>query len=312
MPNGEPHDCNHPDSLEESGPVVSIIIPAYNHEEYAEQSVLSAINQSYNNIEIIIIDDGSTDNTARVIEKVVSSYSARRSITFMRQENCGVTKTLNTALELAKGEFVQFLASDDAYLPDKTRISLKALLSHSDRVAAVYSDGYIINDNNDRIIRFSDKYIRPLSRDTYKELLLRNWIPAMGVLYRRSAIECVGRFDERLRVEDHDLLLRISKTHAIVSIPDSLFLYRWHTSNISQNQSVMNKQLALLIAKHQDMDLYWRFKTALRELSPRSCARLFSPLNLDLLIRSLIKRTQVILTQPKRDAAEYFAGRSRA
>ena len=273
-------------------PLVTTIIPAYNHENYVEKCLLSALEQTYQNLEIIVIDDGSSDRTATLVDKLLREAGHNRHVTFIQQENKGLSRTLNKALSLCKGEFIQFLASDDAYLPEKTAVCVQALMSANDRVAAVYSDGYLINDQNEKIMRFSDKYPRPLSSDTHKELLIGNWIPALGLLYKKSAIDQVGGFDESLAVEDYDFLLRLSSVFEFISVPQKLFLYRWHEGNFSKNQERMAEQLKLVREKHIDLLSFHEFTTSLRGTALTDTAKNFSFQNLDLLIRNRIRKIQ--------------------
>lgn len=274
-------------------PLVTTIIPAYNHERYVEQALLSAISQTYPNLEIIVIDDGSTDATAERIEQTLRDHSHGRDVTFIRQNNQGLSKTLNKAINLAKGEFIQFLASDDAYLPEKTSTSVHALIHANRRVAGVYSDGYLINDRNQQIARFSDKYPRPSSSNTYRELLIGNWIPALGVLYRKSALQEVGGFDESLAVEDYDFLLRLTKRFALVPIKHRLFLYRWHETNFSKQRDRMAEQFGLIQRKHVDLERFNDFTSSLQRKSFGAIVRNLSYLNLDLLFRKLLRGLQI-------------------
>ncbi|MDY3694521.1 MAG: glycosyltransferase family 2 protein [Proteus mirabilis] len=96
-------------------PLVSVVIPAYNAQDYLERAVNSVLNQSYNNIEIIIINDGSSDNTLNIIEKLSRTY---KEIIFLSHENQGISKTRNRGIEVAKGEYICFLDSDDTYEPE--------------------------------------------------------------------------------------------------------------------------------------------------------------------------------------------------
>lgn len=275
-------------------PLVTTIIPAFNHEKYVEKSLLSVLEQTYDKIEVIIIDDGSTDKTAAIIDNILREFEHNRDVTFIRQANQGLSRTLNKALSLAKGELVQFLASDDAYLPEKTAVCVQALLSTPENVAAVYSDGFIINDQDEKIMLYSDKYLRPLSKDTYKELLIRNWIPAHGLLYKKSAFERIGGFDETIAVEDYEFLLRLTKVFQIVSVSQKLFLYRWHNENFSKNQERMASQFELICKKHPDLLNYNKFKDSLYSTSLLRAVKYCSFKNLDLLRRSFIKRIQKI------------------
>lgn len=287
-------DCHEmSDKARSDMPLVTIIIPAYNHEKYVEQALLSAINQTYENIEVIVIDDGSSDTTPLLIERIINSCSRGRDIIFIRQENQGLSKTLNKAINLANGSFVQFLASDDAYLPEKTTKCLAALLATSPEVAAVYSDGYLINADGEKTRRFSDKYLKPLSSNTHRELLLGNWVPALGVLYKKEVLTKLGGFDESLKVEDYDFLLRLTDSYKIISIPEKLFLYRWHENNYSNSQAEMSEQFAAIREKHLDLKKFYEFKLSFS--SGQSRAFNFKELwnNRDLIFYSLVRKLQV-------------------
>ena len=266
-------------------PLVSLIIPAYNHEKYVAQAILSAINQTYDNIEIIIIDDGSKDATASVIQDVIEKHGDGRNIIFISQANHGLSKTLNKALAIAQGEYVQFLASDDAYTPEKTSRCLALLRGADASVAAVYSDGYLINDTGNKVGLFSEKYIRPLSGSTYKELLIVNWIPAMGVLYKKAAIDAVGRFDENLKVEDYDLLLRISRRYKLLASREKLFLYRLHETNSMKSTAMILEQMDLTARKHKEIQNFREFLLALKNRSALGVLTSFNFLNIELLAR---------------------------
>ncbi len=163
-------------------PLVTIIIPAYNHENYVERSLASAINQTYPNTEIIIIDDGSTDHTADIIRDVIAKIGHHKNISFLRHDNKGLSKTLNDGLRQAKGLYIEILASDDEYLPEKTSRCFEALHRTGREVAAVYCDGYIANANDQIVNRFSKKNPKPISRNTRRELHLGNRNPGLGLV----------------------------------------------------------------------------------------------------------------------------------
>jgi glycosyltransferase involved in cell wall biosynthesis len=271
---------------------VTIIIPAFNHERYIEQALLSAIDQDYTELEIIVIDDGSTDNTPSVIERVIAQSSKGRDIFFDRQSNKGLSRTLNIGLKMATGEFVQFLASDDAYLPAKTKKCAGLLETLPKSVAAIYCDGYIIDENNKKLMRFSEEFLRPFSSNTRKELLVANWIPAMGTIYRKDALLTVGGFDESLETEDYDLLLRLAESFNVISIKDPLFLYRRHSTNHSKNLVRMRSQQDAIIQKHEDLKMYMIFKEQIKARSIIGIVSQFSLLNCELIMRTLLRRAQ--------------------
>jgi glycosyltransferase involved in cell wall biosynthesis/carbonic anhydrase/acetyltransferase-like protein (isoleucine patch superfamily) len=273
--------------------LVTIIIPSYNHEKYVEQSILSALNQTYKNIEIIIIDDGSSDATPEIIESIVSAYNGEKSLRLFRQENQGLTKTLNRAVNLASGEFITFLASDDAYLPTRIQDTVSRLLEEPETTAAVYSDGLLIDDKGNRTAKFSSKYLRPIGKDTYKELLIANWIPAMGVTYRKKALIDVGLFDEELKIEDYDLLIKLSQKYHIAYINKPLFLYRIHGLNFTKNKSEFTDSISKIQKKYKDLSSFTSFLSAIRNIEIFEILKITNLSNVELLFRLIVRKIQI-------------------
>jgi alpha-1,3-rhamnosyltransferase len=274
-------------------PVVTLIIPAYNHERYVRFAVESALSQEYDALEIIIIDDGSRDGTADRIVETLDAYAGKKRVRFYRQENQGLSRTLNFGLQLAEGAFVQFLASDDAYLTDKTATCVAALMASPAQVAAVYCDGFLMNDAGERTARFTDKYIPPISVSVYKELLIGNWIPALGMMYRTAVLRELQGFDESLAVEDYDLLLRVAERYDIRRLRARLFLYRWHENNFSRDAAKMAVQLALIRKKHSALRAYDSFQDAVRRRSLACILKHLSVFHVDIALRALMRRLQV-------------------
>lgn len=267
------HEKRQCASLPVDTPLVSVIIPSYNHAQYVREALISVQAQTYPNIELIIIDDGSTDETARIIEQTLSTFDRDMPVVFKRQQNVGICSTLNRALALCTGTYVQFLASDDAYLPEKTERSVAALRSADHDVAAVYCDGFLFDEKSRRQGIFSNKYRVPLGRDTHRELLIANWLPALGVLYRRDVLVTLGGFDPELKFEDWDLLLRLTKEHKINRLPDKLFLYRIHSKNMTRDTAMVQETTAALIKKHTDLAAFHALKADLRHKPLRALLR---------------------------------------
>jgi alpha-1,3-rhamnosyltransferase len=260
----------------DAGPLVTTIIPSYNHERYVERSIESVLRQTYRNLQVIIIDDGSTDGTAQVVERTLAAAAGDRDVTFLRQSNKGVSATLNRGLALAKGSYVQFVASDDAYLPEKTARCVGLLHKAPDSVVGVYTDGYVIDDAGQRLMRFSQGFPWPLLPGTHAELVVGNWIPAMGLMYRTAAVLEAQGFDESLRIEDYDLLLRITRGRKLLRSREPLFLYRRHETNYSKKVEAMQAGMEQLCRKHPDLQAFHelaghvnarRFGAALRAAS---------------------------------------------
>lgn len=281
-------------------PLVSTIMPAYNHARFVEQAILSVAKQTYPNIELVVIDDGSTDATRDVIAASLDRLDREFPVRFLTQPNAGVCATLNRGLSIAKGPFVQFLASDDAYLPDKTSACMAALLDQPQDVAAVYCDGYVMDAQGRTAYRFSDIYPVPVSRNLHAELLVANWIPAMGLTLRRDVVDRVGLFDADLKFEDWDLLLRLSREHKLARIKGCHFLYRLHDTNLHANQSVMAASTQTMGAKYPELGSFLALKAAWMDREPRRFLAQFCASHLPQIVRMVLRKLQVTLRAPAR------------
>ena len=282
------HEKRQCASLPVDTPLVSVIIASYNHAQYVREALMSVQAQTYPSIELIIIDDGSTDETAQIIKQTLSTFDRDLHVVFECQQNVGICSTLNHALALCKGTYIQFLGSDDAYLPEKTERSVAALRSANHDVAAVYCDGFLIDERSRRRGVFSNKYRVPLGRDTHRELLIANWLPAMGILYRFDVLVALGGFDPELKFEDWDLLLRLTKKHKINRLPDKLFLYRIHATNMTLDTAMMQETTASLMKKHSDFAAFNALKADLRHKPLRALIRHWR--NYDLGLRVISRR----------------------
>jgi len=149
-------------------PLVSIIIPVYNGSNYVKEAIDSALAQTYKNIEVIVVNDGSTDNT----EKIVKSYGDK--IRYFYKENGGVASALNLAIENSKGEYISWLSHDDVYYPNKIQKQIETLSKLEDKNTFIYSNSEYINEKG-RLL-YSTNY-------EYKEasVLLNN--PKYAALY---------------------------------------------------------------------------------------------------------------------------------
>lgn len=285
-------------------PLVSVIIPSYNHERYVEQAIMSVIDQTYKNLELIIIDDGSKDKSPYLIKTLISKFDSS-NIIFEIQENKGLSKTLNKGIRMANGEFIAFLASDDMYLPNLIEECVNVLSNEKPNVCAVYTDGFIIDGNGRKICKHSEKFKIPLSKNVYKELLLRNWIGAVGVLYRKSSLIKCGLFDEDIEIEDYDLFLRLTKIFQIKYIPKLLFLYRRHGLNYSKDEKRVADQTKLLAKKHKDLNSYLNYRSALKNKNFIELSHECNLLNIELTFRALIKKAQKLSDLRKKEI-NYF------
>ena len=257
----------HVDSELETGqPLVTVIISSYNHEKYVSQAIESVVSQSYKNIEIIVIDDGSKDRSVQIIDSLAKQYG----FIVVARENRGLATTLNQGIGLARGKYISFVASDDYYFPQRIENAVLQLEKSADKVACVYCDGYVVNEAGQRMGLFADRHPRPLFGSTYDNLLVGNWIPGIGVTFKAEVLKQF-MFDERFRIEDHTLFLRMFKDgkRELSFYGDIGFAYRWHGGNISKPGGLMDSENRLIEQHFEDVRRYAEFK---RQLKARSLA----------------------------------------
>ena len=211
--------------------LVSVIIPTYNREHLIEESVRSVLAQTYTNFEILVVDDGSTDNT----EEVVAAITDPR-LRYIHQPNRGRSNARNHALTLAKGKYITFLDSDDLYLPNKIELQIDYLKSHLG-TGMVYTSAHCINDRGEIL---AHKYVASLSGLIYESIAFFTpvTITLPTVMTYKHVMDHVGGFDEMLhRFEDTDMWRRISKYCRIDAMPEYTCLLRTHDDNSLLNQN---------------------------------------------------------------------------
>ncbi len=243
-----------------SNPLVSVIVPAYNHEKYITDCLRSVVEQSYKNLELIVLNDGSTDTTEELIKLFIEENSLT-NIRFISKKNEGVCKTLNKGLEIAKGKYVAFLASDDMWEPKKLEIQVD-FMERNDNIGLVFSDAWFQKFNEKTHIKWSDyktnmdRYFKNgiQNADMYFLLLTRPIIPALTVMVRKQIFDEIGGFDEALVYEDDDMWLRIALKYPLAYINEPLACYRMHDSNISNNALFMLKGMVQTIKKHFNIE----------------------------------------------------------
>lgn len=274
-----------------SNPLVSVIVPAYNHEKYITDCLRSVVEQSYKNLELIVLNDGSTDTTEELIKLFIEENSLT-NIRFISKKNEGVCKTLNKGLEIAKGKYVAFLASDDMWEPKKLEIQVD-FMERNDNIGLVFSDAWFQKFNEKTHIKWSDyktnmdRYFKNgiQNADMYFLLLTRPIIPALTVMVRKQIFDEIGGFDEALVYEDDDMWLRIALKYPLAYINEPLACYRMHDSNISNNALFMLKGMVQTIKKH------FNIEPLRSQLFKRQC--IMTRLIINILISRLKKATGI-------------------
>ena len=218
-------------------PLVSVVVPAYNHAEYIEFCLDSVADSAYASLEILVMDDGSTDDTyVRACTWMENNAHRVDRVSVQRQTNQGINRTLNSLVALAEGDFIAVLASDDALEPNGIALRVSALESHPEWLA-VFGDCSIIDEAGREEAMSGLSAVRhdlralQNPRRIARELILRWYVPGPAMLARSSTYgrACgVGLYDENLEVEDRDFYLRLLAINALGFIPERVARYRMH------------------------------------------------------------------------------------
>ncbi|MZK49882.1 glycosyltransferase family 2 protein [Clostridium beijerinckii] len=236
----------------------SIIIPAYNHEIYIENCFDSIINQTYSNIELIILNDGSKDNTHEKIQGYMSKLKSRfNDVIYINKENEGICKTLNKGLELATGEYIINFASDDVMMESRVEKQV-FFLENNPEYDIVYSDCYDVK---------SDGWLDPLGEYDLEnliskrcnfeqgdllEFMLENvfYMPTPTVCFKKLCFDKVGKYDENILCEDPDMFIRTAKYFKYGYINEPLVLHRIHKNNSGRNSEIIVNSIKTMIEKY--------------------------------------------------------------
>ncbi len=208
-------------------PLVSVLIPCYNHAKYVMRTIDSIMEQNYPNMELLVIDDGSKDDSVQVIRECELKWG--KTFLVEAQPNMGLCKTLNKLEKLAKGKYLCFIASDDWMLPEKLKVQVEYLEANP-HVGMVYSDALTYFEGQESLqhIKYADN--NP-SGWLFDHLLDGNFITACSTMIRGNCFEKVGYFDEAAIAEDWDMWLRIAREYEIHYIDKPTAVYRIHGKN---------------------------------------------------------------------------------
>jgi glycosyltransferase involved in cell wall biosynthesis len=211
-------------------PTVSVIIPTYNRALIIKDAIQSVLNQTFSDYEIIVVDDGSTDNTSNVVNDM-RSHSGK--VRYIYQENKGRSAARNIGIRAARGNYVAFLDSDDMFLPEKLRVQLMTLKNNLD-FGMVFSH-VLRMDEHGNILEDINQGKEKLTGWIYPELLFikKNIITIPSVMVRKRVLNEIGGFDESMHIcEDLDLWRRIAMNHQILQMNEPLAIIR-HRMNES-------------------------------------------------------------------------------
>lgn len=257
-----------------NSPLITIVVPSYNHSVYIEECLESLLVQEYKNIELIIIDDASTDDTWDKIQTYKSKLEAvmLNSVFIKKVKNGGLVDSLNMALSQAKGEFFFAVASDDSIEPFTISQLAQHLMANPD-VGLVVGDMNLMNDASERVgmdeklnvVPYEEaknkthcSYMRSRVAFTYEgpefgsyeTLLVRNYVP-VGFMYRTQLFRELGGYNKNIKLDDYYTVLQFAKASKIEFIDKPLFNYRMHAHNtVKKRQLIWGMVMQLM--KHEE------------------------------------------------------------
>ena len=230
--------------------LVSAIMPLYNSERFVAQAIDSALAQTWRDLEVVIVDDGSTDSSAAIADRYACAYPD--VIRVIHQRNEGVCNARNTAMAAARGDCFALLDADDVWLPHHVQECVAELQRRPD-VALVHADVERI-DADGKSLGCAPRTWDRLGNDAFRVLYLRSeHVCCPTAVFRREAIDEIGDFDvqfNRLGCEDRDLWLRMSTIAHVAYIDNVHALYRLHGNNMSANFARMMQARVSLVDKH--------------------------------------------------------------
>jgi alpha-1,3-rhamnosyltransferase len=266
--------------------LVSVAIPAYNHAAYIEACLASVCAQTYPELELVLIDDGSKDDTFEVARRYLEPHCGRfRRIVLERQENHGVSTTSNACIAACRGEWVHLLGSDDVLYPNKIEHIQQAIAEwNCSDLALVHADVDIIDREGRIHARQSGKprSAAGIDRKAWRWLFMgEHYIFNPTLALKREAFLAVGGFDPELALEDMDFWLRLSVGHAFARVPEVLAGYRKHAGNASRRRvKMLGAQFmtyAKFLAAHGELiperDIRRHFRTQLKRFWRRTRRR---------------------------------------
>lgn len=246
-------------------PLVSVVIPCYNHVGFVQKSIQSVIDQLYVNIELIIIDDGSSDGSIEKILQMKACCEKRfKRFEVRSRTNKGVSSTLNEGLEWCEGTFISLLASDDYYQEKKIINQVNFLAKNTD-FHFVVSDAYVVNDLDEILELQTSKYNLALKEEiTFDDIFIfKTHLPITGLYTTELLKEKLNGFDPNVTAEDYEIYLKIAQLTKIGIMHEELYYYRSPEAIGGDRQRMpirldVSESHLMIIKKYADHPLYYK------------------------------------------------------
>lgn len=216
--------------------LVTVGVAVYKHEKYIEKCLESIVRQSYKPIELIVIDDGSSDNSFEIAKKYLDNQDFNKNYKIYTRPNKGMCNTLNEIAQQSKGKYISFIGSDDYWMFNKIEEQVLFLDNNPD-VALVHSNSIKVDKYNNEI-GFLDYSLKNNSGKLFKSIIFgKGGINTPSHLYRTEIYKVIGYYDSTLKFEDTDFWLRLTKIYNVGFINKFHTYYRWHGQNLSDEKN---------------------------------------------------------------------------
>jgi len=246
-------------------PLVTVIVPAYNHEAWVEETIISIVNQTYgfDNIQLIVTDDCSSDNTPKILSELALKYNFEL---ILHQQNKGICLTINEMIALAKGKYIAGIASDDIMILDRIDKQIEILRENPDidilagSCLLIDKDGVVIQltskNNADSLITydFEDLFLR-----------LKPGFPAGSAMIKSELYQRIGTYDPKFKIEDYYFWLKAAYNHANIQFRNfPVFYYRLHNASTSSNPKLMDEELHKILLIYKSHPQYYKASQGLK------------------------------------------------
>jgi len=230
--------------MQDSHPYVSVVLPTYNRAKILLRAIRSVLDQTFTDFELIVVDDGSIDETPSLIRSIADE----RMIYIQHSLNSGVSAARNSAIHASRGELIAFQDSDDEWQPQKLALQIERMSASDPHVGVVYAQFCRVDQTSTRLFPKSGEL---LDGDIHAHLLYRNLISAQLALVKRECFAKAGLFDEELSsLVDWELWLRISRTYHFTYVSQPLARVYFTSNGISSNKKNLAHALDKIIQKH--------------------------------------------------------------
>ena len=271
-------------------PLVTVYIPVYNHQKFVGKAIESMLEQTYRNIEFIIINDGSTDGSDGIIKNYI--YACRNRFvrfSYVNRPNKGLSETINEALTWSLGVYIGGCASDDYWAKEKIETQVGFLDTHRSHIGC--GSGYAVVDDENRILSIKK---RGRMDYAFKNCLIDALQPrALTMLWRKEVFNIVGRYNKDTKIEDWEYMLRVLKSGQRVATLDAvLAYYRNHSSNTMKQLDLVDSEENKILSQYSNEELFniARKRAVMRQTKRRLLQGKKVDFNLDWLLWSLQDR----------------------